>query len=407
MTQTGQHRPPQPLRPRQVPEGVLTTVRRKDRLVAGVCSGIGARYGVDPLLVRVAFVLLGLSMGIGLVLYAFCAMWMVEEGSDEPWIHQQVPSSVSWNWTGVMVGLVVASIITVSVTGSLSPFGPLPGLVLLGVWLWARRSRRRASAPLVQRQPAQAQYRPMTQFDAASMAWQSRLEAVYLSDEPLAPAPPSPLPVFDPYTEPSTVAAAVPARLRSAKRSSWAATVVMLLAAAAAFGAVDALVPDGTYRWLLPSTAALAVIGLSLLVGSFTRRPHLAILSGLVALATMFVSLQGPNLQPLGPSGHTSYTSPAEVPAQVDLRYRDSVLDFSGLALTRDQTVTVNVTVSTVIISPPGSYEVEYRLEGASLKDQEGDLGGGYRQGTLVRRQPDQPTLTIVLLVRGGEVTLT
>jgi len=44
-------------------------VRGSDRWVAGVCGGLGRRFGLDPLVVRGAFVLLALMGGVGLLLY--------------------------------------------------------------------------------------------------------------------------------------------------------------------------------------------------------------------------------------------------------------------------------------------------------------------------------------------------
>ena len=55
---------------------------REGRLVAGVCAGLAAYFGVDPTLVRLAFVLVTLFGGIGVLSY-LCA-WIVipEEGGD-------------------------------------------------------------------------------------------------------------------------------------------------------------------------------------------------------------------------------------------------------------------------------------------------------------------------------------
>lgn len=44
-------------------------VRSRDRWVAGVSGGIAQRIGVDPVVVRVAFVVLSLFGGLGLGLY--------------------------------------------------------------------------------------------------------------------------------------------------------------------------------------------------------------------------------------------------------------------------------------------------------------------------------------------------
>lgn len=407
MTQPVRTRPvPQP-RPSNVPDGVLTTVRRQDRLIAGVCSGLAVRYNVDPLLVRVAFVLLGLSLGIGLVLYAFCAVWMVEEGSSEPLIHQQVPSSRNWTWLWVMVGLVVACIVVMVTIGGLVPFGPMPAVILLGVWLWARHVRARAENRPMVYFPAQTplQQQPQTHFDAASMAWRSRLESVYLSNDPLPPTPPQPLPVVDLYgVQPEPEPAAVPTG-RRATRSSWLATLAMWLLAAAAFSGVHLLAPEGAYRWMLPAAAALGVIALFLVVGSFTRRPHLGVLSGLLVALTMFSSLAAPHLEPVGPAGTHVYSAAAAVPDHLDIRYRSTTLDFSQVELTGDQTLVLNVTGSSVTLKPSASTVIEYQLEGGVLTHQGTDHGAA-GSGTIDLRQAGQPTLTIKVRARAAEVVV-
>lgn len=396
----------QQTRPSNVPDGVLTSVRRQDRLIAGVCSGLAARYNVDPLLVRVAFLLLGLSLGIGIVLYAFCAMWMVEEGSTDPWIHQQVPSSRTWAWLWVMVALVVACIVVMATIGSLFPFGPMPALILLGVWLWSRHARRKAeNRPMVYFPPAgqYPQQQPLTHFDAASMAWRSRLEAVYLSNDPLPLAPPQPMPLAELYTA-APVPAASPAGTRRSRRPSWTATLAMWLVSSLAFVVVYVIAPDAEFPWMLPAAAALGVIGVFLLIGSFTRRPHLAIASGLVVALTMFSSLAQPHLQPLGPAGTQSYSAGPALPEQIDIRYRSTTLDFSQVVVSQDQTINLNVTAASLTLIPPAGAVITYVLEGGVLKYQGADHSAGSNSGTIDLRETGRPALTFTVTVRGAEV---
>jgi phage shock protein C len=46
-----------------------------DRMIAGVCSGIGRYFGVDPTLVRLVFVIFAFVGGSGIV--AYLVMWLV------------------------------------------------------------------------------------------------------------------------------------------------------------------------------------------------------------------------------------------------------------------------------------------------------------------------------------------
>lgn len=56
---------------------------RTNRQVAGVCGGLGEYFGVDPVLVRVAFVLATLAGGPGLIAYIVLALVMPEAPSDK------------------------------------------------------------------------------------------------------------------------------------------------------------------------------------------------------------------------------------------------------------------------------------------------------------------------------------
>ncbi|MCX7832156.1 MAG: PspC domain-containing protein [Actinobacteria bacterium] len=47
---------------------------RKDRMIAGVCGGLGEYFQVDPTLIRVAFAALTLFNGAGLILYIILAI---------------------------------------------------------------------------------------------------------------------------------------------------------------------------------------------------------------------------------------------------------------------------------------------------------------------------------------------
>ena len=55
--------------------------RRDERVVAGVCAGIARWIGVDPLVVRVATVILALANGVGVV--AYLVAWLVLPVEDE------------------------------------------------------------------------------------------------------------------------------------------------------------------------------------------------------------------------------------------------------------------------------------------------------------------------------------
>lgn len=46
-----------------------------NKMIAGVCAGLGEYFGVDPTIVRIIFVLLGIAGGPGVLLYLI--MWVL------------------------------------------------------------------------------------------------------------------------------------------------------------------------------------------------------------------------------------------------------------------------------------------------------------------------------------------
>src|SRR4051812_20360337 len=68
-------------------EATVTAPRRltrsaDDRYLAGVAGGVGRYLGVDPVLLRIAFVALVFLGGSGIVLYGVSWLLVPDEGSD-------------------------------------------------------------------------------------------------------------------------------------------------------------------------------------------------------------------------------------------------------------------------------------------------------------------------------------
>jgi signal transduction histidine kinase len=110
-----------------------------DRIVAGVCSGLAARLGVDATLVRLVFALLALAGGAGILLYF--ALWAYDSGW-RAWLAAALVAAAAamlllalgLSSTAVVgATLLAAGFATVIVRGgSLRPGGSLP---ILGVTL--------------------------------------------------------------------------------------------------------------------------------------------------------------------------------------------------------------------------------------------------------------------------------
>ncbi len=50
-----------------------------DKKICGVCGGIAKYFGIDATIIRLAFVLLSLFVGGGLLAYIICALVMSKE----------------------------------------------------------------------------------------------------------------------------------------------------------------------------------------------------------------------------------------------------------------------------------------------------------------------------------------
>jgi phage shock protein C len=55
---------------------------REGRVVAGVCAGLAAYFGIDPTLVRLAFAVVTVFGGIGILVYLVAWIVIPEEDGD-------------------------------------------------------------------------------------------------------------------------------------------------------------------------------------------------------------------------------------------------------------------------------------------------------------------------------------
>jgi phage shock protein C len=54
-----------------------------DKKISGVCSGVAEYFGLDPTLVRIAWVIFGLMAGVGFWAYLACAIIMPKKSDIE------------------------------------------------------------------------------------------------------------------------------------------------------------------------------------------------------------------------------------------------------------------------------------------------------------------------------------
>jgi phage shock protein C len=77
---------PEPPPPPPPAGGEPRVVRRSrsERVLAGVCDGVGRYLGVDPVLLRIAFIILALANGLGVIAYVVAWVAIPEERPGQP-----------------------------------------------------------------------------------------------------------------------------------------------------------------------------------------------------------------------------------------------------------------------------------------------------------------------------------
>lgn len=194
----------------------IWTIRRStsDGRLAGVCAGVARHWNVDPVLVRVGCVLLALSGGIGLVLYAAGWLLIPADGKEKPVIYDLLGEQAARLSREVWIAIVVlACIVSVIALGGVSPFGFGPALILALIWYFGyyRNKVRRNPAPppsgptppAVPQPPPTEFYShpgPPTAFTQAADAWRERIVQVQRETAAQQAAGPVSPPVPQPFT---------------------------------------------------------------------------------------------------------------------------------------------------------------------------------------------------------------
>lgn len=131
-----------PLPPPRPPERVLRR-SRDDRVVAGVAGGLGRYLNVDPVIVRVAFVVLVFLGGTGII--AYLVGWLVIPAERDDDTIEPAPGVGTSTGAGpVVVGIVLVAVgglllLDQVVPGFRSLLGPLLLIALGLLVLWRVR----------------------------------------------------------------------------------------------------------------------------------------------------------------------------------------------------------------------------------------------------------------------------
>ena len=263
----------------------LSRLRRSttDKKVAGVAGGIGRHLDIDPVIVRVAFVVLTFFGGSGLLVYGACWLLLPRDDEDKATLDLD-PRSRSVALIAVGALAVLATIGDAFGDGWGGFWFPVPLLIVGGVawWLLSRRDRKQA--------------RYAAQYAAAYAQPTFGTQTGWVGAAPGQPttgsfptAPPGSVPPTPPGTPGTTYGPPVPPytpppRPRDPRKRGpllfWIAVPLIPLALGL-LGVADltgADVADSAYPAL-----ALGIVAAMLMIGAFWGRAGGLILLGLIA----------------------------------------------------------------------------------------------------------------------------
>lgn len=342
----------------------LARIRRSaaDRKVAGVAGGLARHLDIDPVILRVAFVVLAFFGGAGLILYG--ALWLLlpEEGNESaPLGLDDRSRSIALILVGVIAGLALLG-------DSAGAFHfPWPLAVLALVVLLFLHRRDRGSRPPLPAGPTPGA--PVAGDPTPYVAsYPAPGEAPEQATDPATYQGPAQVTGWAPDYTPEGYGAtayqpygpAMPARMRSPRKRGpilfWF-TLALIALAEGALGIVDlagAAVADPAYPAL-----AVAITGAMLLVGAFFGRAGGLILVGLVSAVALAATTAAGKVET-----STVYENPRSAVAVAD-SYQISagelivdLTDVTDLQALDGRTIRVSADVGRVEVIVPARADV-------------------------------------------------
>ncbi|MEU6377654.1 PspC domain-containing protein [Streptomyces sp. NPDC046909] len=113
---------------------------RRFKMLAGVCSGLGRQYDMDPVIFRITLAVLSAMGGIGLIFYGFAWLFVPYEDDDENEVRKLLTGRVDGQaLTAVLFALVGCGVfLTMLNNGTVLAFAVVLSLLLAGAAYWSR-----------------------------------------------------------------------------------------------------------------------------------------------------------------------------------------------------------------------------------------------------------------------------
>lgn len=383
-----------------------------DSKIVGVCGGFGRRYGIDPVLIRVAFVVAALWGGVGIFLYALCWLLLRDAGDEVSSGESLLGRGEASGSKAVAIFLVVVVLISApTFGGSGATFFVGAGVLMLVAMLagWYGLHRRTPTPPAgwaevsAVRPPDRESSAPWTRAGHAEQPAGSGPSAPY--------GPPPAPPTWDPLgaapfawdlPEPGAEPEPEPGSTRPRSRLTKVTLGLALIAAAIGAG----LSQLAGLTWLnatMIAAISLVVVAGGLLVGALTRRGHgLLVVAGPLAGFVLLSSMIEPYVPDGGWEGtgqlRVSVTEPAHLDRAVSHEVGPVTVDMRRLVLDRDRTYTVRNNMGPVRVLLPENLRVDATCSA--------DIGP-VNCPTTVEGPDDNPVLTLDVTTDVGPVEVT
>ncbi|WP_327361875.1 PspC domain-containing protein [Streptomyces sp. NBC_01296] len=137
---------------------------KRDKVLAGVCGGLGRYFDLDPAIFRIVLGVLAVTGGVGLIFYGFAWLLLPVEGEDDSEAKKLLTGRVEGATLAAVFAALVGCALFLSMldNGGLAVFSVLVILALGGASYWSQR-RRAAAAPEAEPQAAHRPGPPETQ----------------------------------------------------------------------------------------------------------------------------------------------------------------------------------------------------------------------------------------------------
>ncbi len=347
-----------------------------DRKVAGVAGGLARHLDIDPVILRVGFVVLAFFGGAGLILYAAGWALVPEEDRERAAVHLDERSR-----TVALIALgVIAALALVGDSWGAYWF-PWP-LAIIGLiaFVWLSRSRDRAERRV------------------APPGTPGTWETADTTDEP---GPPS--------SAPPAYVAPRPRDPRKRGPILFWFTLLLIAVLEGVLGIIDAAgggITDSAYAAL-----PVAVIATALIVGSVIGRAGGLIALGLIASAVLVVATAADRWD--GERFDYAPTSASEVTDSYTIGHGELVIDLTGVTDVEEldgRTISATADVGRIEVIVPEDLDVEaiVDIDGPGGYDVFGRSGGGFGSNTTQSHDagPGAATITIDADLQVGEITI-